>query len=54
MPPIWIPIDEKFANHIISISKSFNVDAQVIGKVEESDSKKLTIISDKGEFVYWC
>ena len=49
---IEIYVDKKFANHIISISKSFNVDAQVIGKVEESYSKKLTIISDKGEFVY--
>ena len=49
---IEIYVDKKFANHIISISKSFIVDAQVIGKVEESDSKKLTIISDKGEFVY--
>ena len=40
------------ANDIIAISKSFNVDAQVIGKVEASDSKKLTIKSEFGVFNY--
>ena len=47
-----IYIDNKYANDIISISKSFNVDAKVIGKVEKSDTKKLTILTDKGEFIY--
>ena len=45
-----IYVDEKFANHIISISKSFDVDAKVIGKVEKSDTKKLTILTEEGEF----
>ena len=44
--------DKKYANDIISISKSFNVDAKVIGKVEKSDLKKLTIATNQGEFVY--
>ncbi|HKI89136.1 MAG TPA: AIR synthase related protein [Draconibacterium sp.] len=40
------------ANEIISISKSFNIDAQIIGKVEPYSGKKLTINSEKGTFFY--
>ncbi len=40
------------AKEIIEISKSFNIDAQIIGKVEPFDGKKLTIKSEKGEFIY--
>jgi phosphoribosylformylglycinamidine cyclo-ligase len=40
------------AQEIISISKSFNIDAQIVGRVEPFEGKKLTINSDKGEFVY--
>ena len=47
-----IYVDEKFANQIISISKSFDIDAKVIGKVEKSDTKKLTILTEEGEFNY--
>ena len=47
-----IYVDEKFANNIISISKSFNVDAKVIGKVEKSNTKKLSILTEEGEFIY--
>ena len=42
----------EIAEEVISISKSFNVDAQVIGKVEASNSKKLTIKSQFGVFNY--
>ncbi|MFN8284238.1 MAG: AIR synthase related protein [Chitinophagales bacterium] len=45
-------VDEKFASEIISISKSFGVDAQIIGYVENADKKQLTIQSEKGNFVY--
>ena len=45
-------VDSSAANNIIEISKSFGVDAKIIGKVEASDSKKLTIISDYGTFEY--
>ncbi|UII22230.1 AIR synthase-related protein [Fulvivirga ligni] len=45
-------LDEKHAQTVIDIAKSFNIPAQIIGRVEASDSKKLTIKSDKGEFVY--
>lgn len=44
--------DESTAAGIISISKSFNVDAKIIGRVEPSDLKKLTIKSEKGIFEY--
>ena len=45
-------VDEKIAEDIISISKSFNVDAKIIGRVEASDEKKLTIKSQNGIFQY--
>jgi len=44
-------VDASAAEEIIAISKSFNVDAQVVGRVEEGP-KKLTIRSEFGEFVY--
>ncbi len=47
---IYVP--SEIANDIITISKSFNVNAQVIGKVEASESKKLTITSEFGIFEY--
>jgi len=47
---IYLPAE--YAEPIISISKEFNVDAQIIGRVEEADRKKLTIKSEFGEFVY--
>ena len=40
------------ANDVIAISKSYNVDAQIIGRVEESTIKKLTITTDQGVFEY--
>jgi phosphoribosylformylglycinamidine cyclo-ligase len=40
------------AEEIISISKSFNIDAQIIGRVESFKGIKLTIISEKGKFLY--
>ena len=42
----------ELADTIIEISKSFNVDAKIVGRVEEYDGKKLTIQSEFGEFVY--
>jgi len=40
------------ADAIISISKSFGINAQVIGKVEYSETSQLTIRSEFGEFGY--
>ncbi len=45
-------VDKKYSNQIIEISKSFAVDARVIGKVESSNEKKLTISSTYGKFEY--
>ncbi len=47
---IYVP--EEIAHSIIKISESFNVEAKIVGRVESSDTKKLTITSDKGTFVY--
>ncbi|MFM6948589.1 MAG: AIR synthase related protein [Aquirufa sp.] len=41
-----------FADQIISISQSFGIPAQIVGRVEASEVKKLTIKSEFGEFVY--
>lgn len=43
---------EEFAQPIIDISKSFNVEAQIIGRVEAANKKKLTITTDQGVFEY--
>jgi phosphoribosylformylglycinamidine cyclo-ligase len=40
------------AEAIIAISKSYNVEAQIIGRVEAADTKKLTIKSEFGTFEY--
>ncbi|CAN1523372.1 phosphoribosylaminoimidazole synthetase [Flavobacteriaceae bacterium] len=47
---LYVP--EAFANDIIAISKTFNVDAQIVGRVAASDTKKLTITSEYGVFEY--
>lgn len=44
--------NEKDADSIISVSKSFGVDAQVIGRVEKSDQKELLIKTALSELVY--
>jgi phosphoribosylformylglycinamidine cyclo-ligase len=45
-------VREEIADFLIKISKSFNIDAQVIGRVESSDEKKVTIRSEFGQFEY--
>ncbi|MGV6845377.1 MAG: AIR synthase related protein [Lutibacter sp.] len=45
-------VNKSIAENIIAISKKFNVDAQIIGRVEASNSKKLTIESKYGTFEY--
>jgi phosphoribosylformylglycinamidine cyclo-ligase len=47
-----IYVSPEIADEIISISKSYNVDAKIIGRVEASDTKKLTIESEYGIFNY--
>ena len=50
---VYLP--ESVADHIISISKSYQIDAQVIGQVESMSSqadRKVTIKSQYGNFEY--
>lgn len=47
-----IYVAPEHAASIIEISKSFNIDAQIVGRVEENAGKKLTITSPFGEFIY--
>ncbi|MDD2475216.1 MAG: AIR synthase-related protein [Dysgonamonadaceae bacterium] len=47
---IYLP--EEHAERIIEISKSLNIDAQIVGYVEESTTKRLTIESEFGKFTY--
>jgi phosphoribosylformylglycinamidine cyclo-ligase len=44
--------DEETAKAIIAIANSFEMEAQIIGRVEESETKKLTIQSAHGNFEY--
>tara|TARA_B100000795_G_scaffold92177_2_gene67356 strand:+ start:1015 stop:2190 length:1176 start_codon:yes stop_codon:yes gene_type:complete len=47
---VYLP--EEYAEEVIKISKSFNVHAQIVGRVEAAETKKLTIKSPYGEFEY--
>lgn len=44
--------DAATAESIVAISKSFGIDAQVSGRVEEAEKKELIIKSEWGAFVY--
>ena len=45
-------VNPAVADKIIAISNSFNIEAKIIGRVEKSSEKKLTITSKYGEFSY--
>lgn len=45
-------LDEANAQKVIEISKSFGIDAQIIGRIEASDHTSLTINSEFGTFEY--
>lgn len=47
---IYVP--EHIAQGIIDISRSFNIDAQISGRVEKSDKTFVTVKDDKGEYIY--
>ena len=44
--------DEASAQGIIDISKSFNIDAQIIGHIEASDKAQVTVTTENGTFIY--
>ena len=45
-------VQPDIAEALIAISKSYNVEAQIIGRVDAADTKKLTIKSEFGTFEY--
>jgi phosphoribosylformylglycinamidine cyclo-ligase len=45
-------VESSKADKIIDISRDFNIDARIIGKVEASEKNQLTIKSEFGEFQY--
>lgn len=45
-------LEEKYAHRVIDISKSFNVDAKVVGKVEAAGSKKVVLKTPTGIYSY--
>jgi phosphoribosylformylglycinamidine cyclo-ligase len=47
---LYVP--KEIAADLIQISKSFGVEAQIIGYVEGADKKQVTVLSEFGEFVY--
>jgi len=47
---VYLP--EQYAQQVIAISESFGVNAQVVGRVEKSGKKQLTISSFAGKFIY--
>ncbi|MGD9929847.1 MAG: AIR synthase related protein [Mangrovibacterium sp.] len=47
-----IYVKPEWAEAIIEISKSFHIDAQIVGRVEAFEGKKLTIESEFGTFEY--
>lgn len=47
---LYVP--QQLAPQLINISKSFNIEARVIGRVEAAEQKQVTITSEFGEFVY--
>jgi phosphoribosylformylglycinamidine cyclo-ligase len=47
---LYVP--QQIAANLVQISKSFGVDAQIIGHVEAADRKQVTVQSEFGEFVY--
>lgn len=47
---LYVP--QEIAEDIIAISQSFNIDAQIVGRVESNNGKKLTIESPYGQFIY--
>lgn len=47
---VYLP--SEYAQQVIDIAKHFNIDAKVIGRVEASSKKQVTLKSQYGEFVY--
>ena len=47
---VYLPANK--AENVIAIAREFNIDARIIGRVEDAPSNRLTIRSEFGEFTY--
>jgi len=47
---LYVP--EQIADDIIRISQTYNIDAQIVGRVTDSPAKKVTVKSEFGTFEY--
>ena len=47
-----IYVEPCYAQEIIDIAHSFNIEAQIVGHVEEASANQLIIRSENGEFIY--
>ena len=45
-------LSEAYAQQVIDIANSFGIEAQIIGRVEAYEGKRVTIQSEVGEFIY--
>jgi phosphoribosylformylglycinamidine cyclo-ligase len=49
---IELYVPQEITSDLINISKSFGIDAQIIGHVEAADKKQVTVTSEHGTFIY--
>ncbi len=47
-----IYVTPEHAQEVIDISRSFNIDARIVGRVEDAQSNRLTITTEAGTFEY--
>jgi phosphoribosylformylglycinamidine cyclo-ligase len=47
-----IYLNEKFAKDVIAIAESFNIDAKIVGRVEQGKGKKVTVVAEHGTYEY--
>ncbi len=47
-----IYLSPEHAQEVMEISRSFGIEAQIVGRVEKSDRKEVVIRSESGEFIY--
>jgi phosphoribosylformylglycinamidine cyclo-ligase len=47
---VYLP--EAYAQRVVELSRSFGIEAQVVGRVEAAEQKQVTVRSEVGEFVY--
>ncbi len=47
-----IYLSPEHAQEVMEISRSFGIEAQIVGRVEQSDRKEVVIRSESGEFIY--